>query len=213
MRKLIVLVVVFCAGVFAQLKDSAQPGPLPMLATDSLIASMPYTPPNPYEALEQVPPSQFQDVVVRYDRLKALSEDSLQPKNVRDFARAAQFFYKEQWDSAYFAYDSLRGRDAQLDGSVILRMAKCLFKLRDYKNMRVVLGLYKNLDQDASFDRAASRLRIEAAMADSTLSDRAHADSLKVFVEKYPKSDDAAALRYRYAQCSLVLPSSVIFES
>ena len=200
MRKLIVLVVVFCAGVFAQLKDSAQPGPLPMLATDSLIASMPYTPPNPYEALEQVPPSQFQDVVVRYDRLKALSEDSLQPKNVRDFARAAQFFYKEQWDSAYFAYDSLRGRDAQLDGSVILRMAKCLFKLRDYKNMRVVLGLYKNLDQDASFDRAASRLRIEAAMADSTLSDRAHADSLKVFVEKYPKSDDAAALRYRYAQ-------------
>ena len=113
MRKLIVLVVVFCTGVFAQVKDSAQPGPLPMLATDSLIASMPYTPPNPYEALEQVPPSQFQDVVVRYDRLKALSEDSLQPKNVRDFARAAQFFYKEQWDSAYFAYDSLRGRDAQ----------------------------------------------------------------------------------------------------
>ena len=161
---------------------------------------MPFTPPNPYEALEQVPPSQFQDVVVRYDRLKALSVDNTQPKNVRDFARAAQFFYKEQWDSAYFAYDSLRGRDAQLDGSVILRMAKCLFKLRDYKNMRVVLGLYKNQDQDASFDRASSRLRIEAAMADSSLSDRAHADSLKVFVEKYPKSDDAAALRYRYAQ-------------
>ena len=204
------MVVVFCAGVLAQsidpvpkasvAKDSAQPGPLPMQATDSLIASMPFTPPNPYEALEQVPPSQFQDVVVRYARLKALSEDQSQPKNVRDFARAAQFFYKEQWDSAYFAYDSLRGRDAQLDGSVILRMAKSLFKLRDFKNMRVVLGLYKNLDQDASFDRAASRLRIEAAMADSTLSDRAHADSLKVFVEKYPKSDDAAALRYRYAQ-------------
>lgn len=200
MRKLIVLVVVFCAGVMAQVKDSAQPGPLPMQATDSLIASMPFTPPNPYESLEQIPPSQFQDVVVRYDRLKALSEDKAQPKNVRDFARAAQFFYKERWDSAYFAYDSLRGRDALLDGSVILRMAKCLFKLRDYKNMRVVLGLYKNLDQDASFDRVASRLRIEAAMADSTLSDRAHADSLKVFVEKYPKSDDAAALRYRYAQ-------------
>lgn len=200
MRKLIVLVVVFCAGVLAQVKDSVQPGPLPMQATDSLIASMPFTPPDPYEALEQIPPSQFQDMVVRYDRLKALSEDQSQPKNVRDFARAAQFFSREQWDSAYFAYDSLRGRDAQLDGAVILRMAKCLFKLRDYKNMRVVLGFYKNLDQDASFDRVASRLRIEAAMADSSLSDRAHADSLKVFVEKYPKSDDAAALRYRYAQ-------------
>ena len=196
----IVLLVVFL-GVFAFAgSTSVAPSPLPSQTTDSLIASMPFTPPNPYEALEQIPPSQFQDVVVRYDRLKALSEDKAQPKNVRDFARAAQFFYKEQWDSAYFAYDSLRGRDALLDGSVILRMAKCLFKLRDYKNMRVVLGLYKNLDQDASFDRVASRLRIEAAMADSTLSDRAHADSLKVFVEKYPKSDDAAALRYRYAQ-------------
>ena len=196
----IVLLVVFLGVCAFAGSTSVAPSPLPSQATDSLIASMPFTPPNPYESLEQIPPSQFQDVVVRYDRLKALSEDKAQPKNVRDFARAAQFFYKEQWDSAYFAYDSLRGRDALLDGSVILRMAKCLFKLRDYKNMRVVLGLYKNLDQDASFDRVASRLRIEAAMADTTLSDRAHADSLKVFVEKYPKSDDAAALRYRYAQ-------------
>lgn len=199
MFRIVLLVVFLGVCAFAD-STSVAPSPLPSQATDSLIASMPFTPPNPYEALEQIPPSQFQDVVVRYDRLKALSEDKNQPKNVRDFARAAQFFYKEQWDSAYFAYDSLRGRDALLDGSVILRMAKCLFKLRDYKNMRVVLGLYKNLDQDASFDRVASRLRIEAAMADSTLSDRAHADSLKVFVEKYPKSDDAAALRYRYAQ-------------
>ena len=199
MCRIVLLVVFLGVCAFAD-STSVAPSPLPSQATDSLIASMPFTPPNPYEALEQIPPSQFQDVVVRYDRLKALSEDKNQPKNVRDFARAAQFFYKEQWDSAYFAYDSLRGRDALLDGSVILRMAKCLFKLRDYKNMRVVLGLYKNLDQDASFDRVASRLRIEAAMADSTLSDRAHADSLKVFVEKYPKSDDAAALRYRYAQ-------------
>ena len=199
MCRIVLLVVFLGVCAFAD-STSVAPSPLPSQATDSLIASMPFTPPNPYEALEQIPPSQFQDVVVRYDRLKALSEDKNQPKNVRDFARAAQFFYKEQWDSAYFAYDSLRGRDALLDGSVTLRMAKCLFKLRDYKNMRVVLGLYKNLDQDASFDRVASRLRIEAAMADSTLSDRAHADSLKVFVEKYPKSDDAAALRYRYAQ-------------
>ena len=199
MCRIVLLVVFLGVCVFAG-STSVAPSPLPSQATDSLIASMPFTPPNPYESLEQIPPSQFQDVVVRYDRLKALSEDKAQPKNVRDFARAAQFFYKERWDSAYFAYDSLRGRDALLDGSVILRMAKCLFKLRDYKNMRVVLGLYKNLDQDASFDRVASRLRIEAAMADSTLSDRAHADSLKVFVEKYPKSDDAAALRYRYAQ-------------
>lgn len=192
-----------CISAFAaplSVTDSVAQNPLPTQATDSLIATMPLTPPNPYEEEEQIAPSRFQDMVVRYGRLKALSEDSSQPKNVREFARAAQFYYKEEWDSAYAAYDILRGRDTLLDGAVILRMATAKFKLGEYNMMRSALVAYSKADSDMTFDRVASRLRIEAAMADSSLSDRAHADSLKVFVEKYPKSDDAAALRYRYAQ-------------
>lgn len=185
----------------APTENAAAPqGPLPSQSTDSLIATMPLAPVDPYAELEQIAPAHFQDMVVRQQRLKAISEDQSQPKNVRDFARAAQFYYKEQWDSSYAAYDILRGRDTLLDGAVILRMATAKFKLGDYKMMRSALSAYRNYEKDASFDRAASRLRIEAAMADSTLSDHAHADSLKAFVEKYPKSDDAAALRYRYAQ-------------
>lgn len=181
-------------------KQALPQNPLPTAATDSLIATMPMVPPDPYSELEQIAPAHFQDMVVRYERLKAISEDERQPKDVRAFARAAQFFYREQWDSAYAAYDSLQGRDSVLNGAVVLRMAKSLFKIGNYAEMRAILRKNKDLEQDASFDRAASRLRIEAAMADSTLSDHAHADSLKVFVEKYPRSDDAAALRYRYAQ-------------
>ena len=79
--------------------------PRPTLSTDSLIATMPLTPPDPYAADEQILPAHFQDMVVRYSRLKSLSEDQSQPKNVREFARAAQFFYREEWDSAYAAYD------------------------------------------------------------------------------------------------------------
>ena len=94
MCRIVLLVVLLGVYAFAD-STSVAPSPLPSQVTDSLIASMPFTPPNPYEALEQVPPSQFQDVVVRYDRLKALSVDNTQPKNVRDFARAAQFFYKD----------------------------------------------------------------------------------------------------------------------
>ena len=208
MNKILCWVVVFCAWTFSAAqtvdtlseKTDVPQNPLPTLVTDSLIATMPLVPKDPYEAEEQVLPARFQDVVVRYGRLKALSEDREQPKNVRDFARAAHFFYKEEWDSSYAAYDSLRGRDTLLDGAVILRMAKSKFMRGDFKTMRSTLAAYKNGEKDAAFDRAASRMRIEAAMADSTLSDHAHADSLKVFIEKYPKSDDAAALRYRYAQ-------------
>ncbi len=209
MRKLTVfgvLILCLCGMSLAQVADSvsglqsAPQNPLPTVATDSLIATMPMVPPDPYADQEQIAPSRFQDVVVRYERLKSISEDASQPKDVRAFARAAQFFYREQWDSAYAAYDSLQGRDSVLNGSVILRMAKSLFMLGKYAEMRSILRQNKDLEQDAAFDRVASRLRIEAAMADSTLSDHAHADSLKVFVEKYPKSDEAAALRYRYAQ-------------
>ena len=185
-------------GSFALAQDSAN-ALLPTLSTDSLIATMPLTS-DPYEELEQISPTSFQDRVVRHERLKAISEDVSQPKNVRDFARAAQFYYREEWDSAYVYYDSLQGRDSLLDGAVILRMATAKFKLGDFNTMRSALSAYKNGEKDPSFDRAASRLRIEAAMADSTLSDHAHADSLKAFVEKYPKSDEAAALRFRYAQ-------------
>lgn len=174
--------------------------PLPMQSTDSIIASMPMTPTNPYVDLEQVAPNRFQNMVIRYDRAKAVSADVNQPQDIRDFANAAQYFYKEQWDSAFSAYGTLLGRDSALDGAVILRMAKAKFQQGDFKTMRETLRKVKGLEKDASWDRQASRLRIEAAMADSTLSDRAHADSIKVFIDKYPKSEEAAALKYRYAQ-------------
>ncbi len=178
----------------------AEVQPAPTQSTDSIVAAMPMAPVNPYEDLEQIAPNRFQDMVVRYERVKAASEDPNQPKNIRDFAKAAQFYYREEWDSAYAAYDSLRGRDTVLDGAVILRMAQAKFQQKDFARMRTTLGLNKALEKNSSWDRKASRLRIEAAMADTTLSDKAHADSLKAFIEKYPKSDDAAALKFRYGR-------------
>lgn len=209
---LVALVSLCAAGAFAQssssevavptvpLSSSADSLPLPMQSTDSLVASMPMVVENPYAELEQVPPGRFQDMVVRYSRSRSLSADESQPKDVRDFAYAAQFYYKEQWDSAYDAYSKLMGRDTALDGAVVLRMAKAKFQQGDFKSMREVLRKNKALEKDASWDRQASRLRIEASMADSSLSDRAHADSIKAFIDKYPKSDEAAALKFRYAK-------------
>lgn len=175
------------------------PVPAPTIATDSLIATMPVTPLDPYEELEKIPSVDFQNLVVRAERSKKAAADSTLPKNVRDFAKAAAFFYTGAWDSAYAAYDSLRSRDTVLEKTVILRMAKARFMQGDYSQMRAALALGTKFEKDAGFDKSASRMRIEAAMADTTLNDRAHADSLKVFLDKYPKGDDAAALKYRYA--------------
>jgi len=177
-------------------QDSATPPSV--AASENLIATVPLD--DPYVELEKIPSKEFQNLVTRAQRSRLASLDTTLPKNVRDFARAADYFYRESWDSAYSAYDSLRTRDSVLEKSVILRMAHTRFMQKDYGKMREALALGKKFAKDAEFDKVASRMRIEAAMADSTLSDVAHSDSLKAFLDKYPKGEDAAVLKYRYAQ-------------
>ena len=68
----------------APTENAAAPqGPLPSQSTDSLIATMPLAPVDPYAELEQIAPAHFQDMVVRQQRLKAISETAYQqfPKN------------------------------------------------------------------------------------------------------------------------------------
>lgn len=174
----------------------------PAAASTAVLDSAPVfaAPPSPYAELEQIPSSQFQNVVVRSERALKNAADSSLPQMTRDFAKAAYYFYNDMWDSAYAAYDALRNADSTLFGEVVLRMARSKYHLGDYKGMRKTLKLAKRLEKDDSWKRKSARLRIEAAMADSKLSDRAHSDSLKVFLSKYPKSPDAEALKYRYAQ-------------
>lgn len=156
-------------------------------------------PQDPYAALEQIAPEDFHNRVVRADRAKRSMEDTLVAKDVRDYARAAYYYYTEKWDSAYAAYDALRARDPKLESEVVLRMAKSKFRVSDYDGMRSALKLGAKFAKNDAFARTAARLRVEAALADSSLGEKAHADSLKAFLDKFPKGDDAAVLKYRYA--------------
>ena len=126
-------------------------------------------------------------------------DDTTLAANVRDYAKAAYFYYTENWDSAYAAYDALRARDPKLESEVVLRMARSRFNQGDFPGMRSALGLGKKFEKGAAFAKTAARLRVEAALADSSLKESSRADSLKAFLDKYPKGDDAAVLKYRYA--------------
>lgn len=171
----------------------------PAATSSEMLDSLPEIPQNFYAEFEQIPSASFQNLVVRVDRALKTSQDSTLPEDVRKYAKAAYYYFKEDWDSAYVAYDNLRGLDSSLDIDVVLRMASCKFKQGDYKKMRKTLKLGKKFEKDERWQRSSSRMRIEAAMADKRLSDRAHADSLRVFLSKYSKSADAVALKYRYA--------------
>lgn len=208
-RFLGVLLGVCSAGVFAVSQTLSAPAissssvAEPAEVTDSSVAAGSVEKPvqgNPYAELEQIEPKVFQDVEVRFNRVKAASEDTSLSKNIRDFATAAMFYYQGDWSNSYAAYDSLRGRDSFLDGSVILRMATAQFNMGEYAKMRETLALDKKLEKNSTWLRQADLLRIRAVAFDKNLGDKAQADSLKAFIDKYPKTDESASFKYRYAQ-------------
>jgi soluble lytic murein transglycosylase len=148
---------------------------------------------------EQLPPYRFQDRVIRYERsLRAMNDSSLS-EEARQFSKAAVFYYSENWDSAFQAYSQLIKKDSLLERSVLIRMARIRFKQGDITEMRKVLAQGISLEKDEQWQKQSWRLRSEAVLMDSTLSENQKADSLEAFLNKYPRSEEAITIRYRYA--------------
>ena len=165
----------------------------------SVAPAAPAVPVNPYAELEQVEPDKFQNFIVHADLAKAAFSDTTLSADVRDFAKAAYYYYTEKWDSAFVAYEALRTRDPQLESAVVLRMAKSRFMQGDFAGMREVLKQGAKFEKDNLFAKTAADLRIDAALDDSTLSEAARADSLKHYLDRNTKGEKVAALRFRYA--------------
>ena len=165
----------------------------------SVAPAAPAVPVNPYAELEQVEPDKFQNFIVHADLAKAALSDTTLSADIRDFAKAAYYYYTEKWDSAYTFYESLRTRDSKLESAVVLRMAKSRFMQGDFAGMREVLKQGVKFEKDNLFAKTAADLRIDASLGDSTLSEAARADSLKHYLDKNTKGEKVAALRYRYA--------------
>lgn len=165
----------------------------------SVAPAAPAVPVNPYAELEQVEPDKFQNFIVHADLAKAAFSDTTLSADVRDFAKAAYYYYTEKWDSAFVAYEALRTRDPKLESAVVLRMAKSRFMQGDFAGMREVLKQGAKFEKDNLFAKTAADLRIDAALDDSTLSESARADSLKHYLDRNTKGEKVAALRFRYA--------------
>lgn len=165
----------------------------------SVAPAAPAVPVNPYAELEQVEPDKFQNFIVHADLAKAAFSDTTLSADVRDFAKAAYYYYTEKWDSAFVAYEELRTRDPKLESAVVLRMAKSRFMQGDFAGMREVLKQGAKFEKDNLFAKTAADLRIDAALDDSTLSEAARADSLKHYLDRNTKGEKVAALRFRYA--------------
>lgn len=151
------------------------------------------------ENYEKLPPYRFQDRVMRYERsLNAMSDPSLGAM-AQAFSEAAALYYSENWDSAFSVYSSLVGKDSLLERSVLIRMARIRLNQNNIAEMRTVLAKGSHLEQDEQWQKQSWRLRSEAVLLDSSLSESQKADSLEAFLIKYPGSEEAIAIRFRYA--------------
>lgn len=173
----------------------------PAAATDSLLSSVPEVRFDLYKSVEQIEPGNFQDKVVRAALAKKAMSDASLAKEERDYAKAAYHFYNGEWTEAEKSYKALLGHDAVVDGTVAMRLARIEFKQGHYTKMRKTLRKYeRKYAKDASWARSAAKLRADAALADSTLSLAARADSINLILKKYPKADFSVMLKFRYAK-------------
>lgn len=152
------------------------------------------------ENFEQTAPGEFQDKVIRARRLSQVAASDSGVK--ADFAKAATLFYAGDFDLAGAAYEGLLGKDSELDGSILIRVATIKLNSGDYAGMRATLKRAGNILTTGKWERTAHSMRAEAALRDTTLSDAAKADSLAAFLNKYQKGDRSTELRFEYAKLS-----------
>lgn len=152
------------------------------------------------ENFEQTSPNEFQDKVIRAERLSQIAKGDSGTKAA--FAKAAALFYSGDLEGASAAYEGLLGKDADLDGSILIRMAKIQLNSGEFSKMRATLKRAGTILTTDKWEKTANSMRAEASLRDTTLNDAAKADSLAAFLNKYQKGERSTELRFEYAKLS-----------
>lgn len=150
-------------------------------------------------SIEMLAWDNFQEQVVRYERSLKASKDTSLSDLIREYSKASAFYYQQDYEAAYNAYQSLYPKDSSFRASVLIRMARIRLKQNKIEETRQILSKGDSLLADDHWEKQSWRLRAEIALLDNKLSLSQKADTLEAFLNKYPKSEEAISLRYRYA--------------
>lgn len=153
------------------------------------------------DSLESISPDKFQNLVLRQKRLDEISKDSSVSKTQQDFAKAAALYYAGQFEEANKQYDALLNNE-NFAGNILLRQADIHFQLNQFSELRKTLQKASNFLTTSSWEKKALFLRTKASLVDSSLSDKDKVDSTALFLNKFPKSQEATEIRFQYAKYS-----------
>lgn len=150
---------------------------------------------------EAIVPNEFQNKVIRAEYMQNIANENSN-ENIKAFANAASLFYSGKWEEAANTYETLLNKDKALNGNILLRLAKIKYNLQDFKGMREVLAKSATELTSSTFENTSLFMRAEASIADTSLSDKAKADSIEMYLNKFQKGERSTALRFKYAQLS-----------
>jgi len=132
--------------------------------------------------------------------LEAALADTTQGPGIRALTQASLFFDDGQYDSAWALYRAHKREIPEIEGQVLMRMARCALQLGHADSARSILFSSTSLVKNRPWWERADRILVDALMQDTALKADAKLDSLETRIQAKPSTDYRAFLRLQQAQ-------------
>lgn len=138
---------------------------------------------------------EYRELVIRKPLLEKAVADSGQGQAVRALAQAALYFRTGAWDSAFVIYKANQKSIPDIEGQVLMRMARCALELGMADTARSFLLSTPSLVKNRPWWEKADRILAEALLRDTSYSVQARIDSLEARIKAKPSDSYKAWLR------------------
>lgn len=138
---------------------------------------------------------EYRERVIRKPLLEKTVADSGQTPAVRAMAQAALHFRAGAWDSALVIYKANQKNIPDIEGEILMRMARCALEMRMPDTARSYLVSNPALVKNRPWFEKADRIVVEALLRDTSYTALARIDSLVARIEAKPSAGYVAWLR------------------
>lgn len=145
----------------------------------------------------------YREQVIRKPLLEAIMSDSTIAPGIRSLAHASQLFRDDQYDSAWSLYAEHKMDLPEIEGQILIRMARCALQLGKPDSARAILLSVPSLVKNRPWWDKADRVLAEAIIADTTFTTASKLDSIEFRIQAKPNDDYLAWLKMQKAQLLL----------
>ena len=143
--------------------------------------------------------SDYREQVIRRPLLEALLADTANGTKVINLAKASLLFQDKKYDSALVSYRAHQKDIPEIEGQVLMRMARCQLELGFPDSARALLFSKTSILKNRPWWERADRILAEALLRDTSVVPRAKLDSLSTRIKAKPSESYRIWLRLQQA--------------